>query len=160
LLSVMRLLSVSVCSAGGRGGIAGLSLYVTRLRGNVLNKNQTDAFKSYDAAEEVRYTAQDFRSPFKRKRQVTSRRHSANPLERYSLERLHFVGIVSYGGKDSAILRTPDDKVYNVAIGGRIGQHKGKVVRISKDHISVVEKSTDGLGKVSDRTVNLRRRRT
>jgi len=60
------------------------------------------------------------------------------PLEEYSLESIRMDGIIKFGGKLSALLRTPDG-VFTVSVGNFIGLNEGEVVSIdSVEHIVII----------------------
>ena len=74
------------------------------------------------------------------------------PLESYPLDSLRMVGTIKSRHKRWALVKTPDGAVHQVAKGDFVGKHAGKIVRVSKRKLEIVEKVADQSGQVERRT--------
>ena len=61
------------------------------------------------------------------------------PLQHFPLDALTMVGTLSAGHKLWALVRTPDHSTRRVQVGSYMGEHYGKVVRITSRKILIVE---------------------
>ena len=68
------------------------------------------------------------------------------PLEQDPLDSLRMVGTLSKGGRIYALVRRPDNTLYRVAKGDRIGQNYGVILSISESSIEIQETVQDGAG--------------
>jgi len=86
--------------------------------------------------------------------EVSSRRRE--PLEAYSLESIQMDGIIEFGGKLSALVRTPDG-VFSVKVGNYIGLNEGEVVSInSEEHVvEIRERVRNAIGLWEFRSAKL-----
>jgi Tfp pilus assembly protein PilP len=96
----------------------------------------------------VIYVSQPGRTPFEETSSVsltdTASSLTRNPINRYALNLLRFVGVITQNDQVSAYILTPDDKLYSVTIGDIIGDHNGKVVRIDSNELEIVEQGSEG----------------
>ncbi len=69
------------------------------------------------------------------------------PLERYDLEKLRLVGVITGTTKNKAMVVDPEDKMHIVHEGMRIGLRRGKILRISKSKLFVEERVVNLLGQ-------------
>lgn len=69
------------------------------------------------------------------------------PLERYDLEKLKLVGVITGTTKNKAMIVDPEDKMHIVHEGMRIGLRRGKILRISKSKLFVEERVVNLLGQ-------------
>jgi Tfp pilus assembly protein PilP len=68
-------------------------------------------------------------------------------LERYSLDRMKVVGVITGAKRLRAMLVTPDGKTHFVSEGMKLGDRNGLVTRISEKGIRVREKGLNVLGQ-------------
>ncbi|MHB8254641.1 MAG: pilus assembly protein PilP [Acidiferrobacter sp.] len=61
------------------------------------------------------------------------------PLQHYPLDALTMVGTLSSGRHLWALVMTPDSSTHRVEVGTYIGEHYGRIVRITPQKIYVVE---------------------
>ena len=61
------------------------------------------------------------------------------PLQHFPLDALTMVGTLSAGPSLWALVRTPDHSTHRVQVGDYMGEHYGKVVRITAHKIRLVE---------------------
>jgi Tfp pilus assembly protein PilP len=87
------------------------------------------------------------RDPFQLPSIMMTRKESPKTdLEVYPLKEFRLNGVIS-GKKTRAMLTTPNNKVYFVKVGEKIGVRDGKVTQISDDAIRITEFYTDEHGK-------------
>ncbi|MCS6785791.1 MAG: pilus assembly protein PilP [Thiobacillaceae bacterium] len=76
-------------------------------------------------------------------------------LENFPLDGLRMVGTLKRGGQLVALVRTPDNAIYQVRVGSRIGQNFGVVTAISDTAIQIRETVQDGVGDWIQTTASL-----
>jgi type IV pilus assembly protein PilP len=76
-------------------------------------------------------------------------------LEAYPLDALHMVGSMERDGKRWALIKAPDNTVYRIARGNRIGQNFGAVALVTESSITLSEHIQDGSGLWIERTASL-----
>jgi Tfp pilus assembly protein PilP len=89
----------------------------------------------------------------------TSEKTTIKPysLTQYSLSVLHFVGIIEKNNQVWAYIMTPDNITYQVKEGDKIGNKNGRIIKITADHINVLEPVPAVSGKLSpERIVTLK----
>ena len=113
-------------------------------------------FKTY---ETFTYNDESLRDPFapstaKSTAEASTNKGGIHPdrtrhkeaLEAFELNNLKFVGRLQQGGRDWGIISAPDGLVYRVQVGNHIGQHDGKIYKITDSKIDITEIVPDGLG--------------
>ena len=70
------------------------------------------------------------------------------PLQNFPLDALTMEGTLSSGRHLWALVRTPDGTTHRVQVGMYIGEHYGKIVRITPKRIHVVETVAGPIGWV------------
>lgn len=76
---------------------------------------------------------------------------SRTELEGFPLDSLAMVGVLTKEAQNVALVRA-DGKLYQVRVGGHLGQNLGKVTKIEETRITVRELVQDELGEWSART--------
>lgn len=77
------------------------------------------------------------------------------PLEAYPLESLHMVGTMQRNGQRWAVIKTPDNTIYRVTKGQRLGEHFGAIVEIEEAAVVLDEHVEDGNGMWTERVAKL-----
>lgn len=110
----------------------------------------------------IKYSAQNMRSPFtpQENTPVTSglspdMNRPKEDLETFPLDSLRMVGTLSQDNRTWALISAPDKTIYKVTIGSHIGQNYGKIIKIDKNRIDIVETIPDGLGGWKERDAYL-----
>lgn len=80
---------------------------------------------------------------------------SLNPITRYPLNLLRFVGVISQNSQLQAYILTPDEKMFPVSVGDKIGDEDGKVVKIDPDKMEIVEQFSESGKPATQRIVTL-----
>lgn len=75
-------------------------------------------------------------------------------LENYELDALKFVGVIGSGNVLSGLVEA-DGHVYTVKPGNHMGQHYGRIVRITADQITLSETVEDSFGNWVQREAKL-----
>ena len=68
------------------------------------------------------------------------------PLEAFPLDALNLLGVLGYGDKRWALVRSADGIVHRVAVGQHMGRNGGRVTAISERKVDLKEIVPDGLG--------------
>lgn len=109
-------------------------------------KEPLPEFKTIQSAT---YLSEAARDPFTTPEQevsIADKSHKKvfkTALENYSLSALTLVGVVSISGKNWAVLKAPDGKVYRASIGTKIGENGGEIVKILENSIRIMQKKGD-----------------
>ncbi|MBI3376859.1 MAG: pilus assembly protein PilP [Nitrospirae bacterium] len=80
------------------------------------------------------------------------------PLENYDISAIKILGIVWNDKGHFAEVVLPDGKAYTLREGMTIGLHEGKVQRIDKNHIVIMEKIKDYKGQLKSKETILKLR--
>lgn len=120
---------------------------------NTVNKNQIPAFSVQ--SRPITYKIVTTRTPFDETHHGDKVTGHTNPLMGYALNALRFLGSVSQHNKIWAYTLTPDNKVHPVTIGDTIGDHQGKVTKISTNEIEIVEPQSGGTTPNTQRIITL-----
>ena len=73
------------------------------------------------------------------------------PLEDYEIETLTMVGVIGKSGKLSAVMQTPDKNLVVVNVGTYMGLSQGRVTKITKQGLHLVEIIPNGRGGFRER---------
>jgi type IV pilus assembly protein PilP len=82
-------------------------------------------------------------------RPETNRRKE--PLEEYPIDALKMVGTLTRGRQFWAVIQAPDGTVHRVQVGNHLGQHSGKVTKISEARVEVLEYIQGAVGEWVER---------
>ncbi len=99
------------------------------------------------SSDTVRQASQGPQPNFNRRKEL---------LERFPLDALRMVGVLSRDEGQWAIVKAPDGMVYRVQEGNYIGQNHGKITTLQEDGISLTELLPDGLGGWQERAAALK----
>lgn len=77
------------------------------------------------------------------------------PLELFPLDGLRMVGTLSRQGQLYALVRTPENTLYRVKRGDRIGQNFGVITAITDTAIEIRETVQDGVGDWTQTSTSL-----
>lgn len=77
------------------------------------------------------------------------------PLETYPMEGLRMVGTLMKGKERQAIIRTPENTLYRVRQGDRIGQNFGVITGITDTETTIKETIQDSAGDWTDSNTSL-----
>jgi type IV pilus assembly protein PilP len=72
--------------------------------------------------------------------------HKPEPLEKFPLDGLKFVGLLERQGERWAIIMAPDKLVHRVKVGNYLGENYGKIVSITETKIELMETVSNGMG--------------
>lgn len=111
----------------------------------------TDPFSTQRLAQALRRdAAQDLNAVLVRPEQARPRQ----PLEAFPLDAMTLVGSLVRQGQPVALVRI-DQRVYPVRVGAYLGQHYGKVVRITEQEVVLREIVQDATGLWTERAASL-----
>lgn len=116
--------------------------------------------------EPVEYTAQDLLDPFKPRKVEPPKTASAGglqpdqnrrrePLEAYPLEALKMVGVLQQKQAMYALVKSPDNNLFQVRPGNYLGQNFGRIVSISDTAIKLKEIVQDSSGNWEEKEQSL-----
>ena len=80
---------------------------------------------------------------------------SREALEAYPLESLRMVGTMQRHGQRWALIQTPDNAVYRITQGNRLGENFGAVADITDTALTLHEHVDDGSGLWTERLATL-----
>lgn len=131
-----------------------LNKYISQLKTsiNLKNHKQITPILIFQPPIPISYSSHPERSPFSTE---TPLNKVGSPLLVYPVSMLKFVGTLTKNGIIFAYVVAPDNKLYRVGIGDRMGDHEGVISRITSDRVDVIEKSTEAGENGAQRTVTL-----
>lgn len=150
-------LFVCICllTACGRSeGYRDLRNYIDQLRINYAFTGKLNKSNAVHKVVVVEYKKGAARSPFDEGNNSPGKTAS-NPLSAYAVSVLRFVGTVSEENKVWAYITTPDNKVYKITEGDKIGDHDGIVKKITSKQIEILEQQMDEDKQDSQRIITL-----
>ena len=129
-------------------------------------RGRVDATPGVAAPETLAYAAQDLPDPFSpaRTRAPGARKlagtqwappASKEALEAYPLAALSMVGTMQRHGERWALIRTPDNTIYRITRGNRLGENFGAVAEITESALTLNEHVEDGTGLWTERVATL-----
>lgn len=118
-------------------------------------KPQVKTTDTYKPPLAVTFTADAYRSPFEPLSQSAASDHE-NPLLAWSLSSLRFTGTVVASNSIIGFIMTPNNRVYQVKEGDRIGNRKGRIILIDSGKIIVREGQESQGHPAAENTVTLR----
>jgi len=77
-------------------------------------------------------------------------------LQNYELDQLRLVAILSGTSQPEAMFEDPQTIGHTVHVGSPIGKNNGRVSKIKKDEVDIIEESRDLSGKKQHTTVTIR----
>ena len=80
------------------------------------------------------------------------------PLENYDISAIKILGIVWNEKGNFATVVLPDGKAYTLREGMTIGIHEGKIQKINKNHIVIIERIKDYRGQLKSKETILKLR--
>lgn len=142
-----------------------LRQYVNEIKQKASNKQQSKPLPpSINTIPVVNYTADSYRTPFGETTsgagKTSTPTNNSNPLLSYTLDALKLVGTVSQGQTITAYILAPDNKVYSVKQGDKIGSSEGVVTNIQSERLDVIEQEAGSIGGEKQRIVTLELRKS
>lgn len=139
-----------------------LQIYIDQLKQKA-SKPTKSTLSNITVLNPFAYRADSLRAPFGEKQSVknntlTSKEIESNPLLAYSLSVLRFLGTLSEESRTFAFVQAPDGMVYQVKLGGMIGDHHGKIINIQADQMDIMEEVSDDGKSNRQHVVTLRLR--
>jgi len=165
-LSSFVLLGLVACSSPD---ITDLTVYIEETR--KAQKGRIEPLPQFKPFGLYEYNANKYRDPFitwvdssESRKTVTRISKGPQPnfnrrkelLEKFPLDALRMVGMLSRKEGQWAIVKAPDGMVYRVQKGNYIGQNHGKITLLQEEGISLTELLPDGLGGWQERAAGLR----
>lgn len=155
-LFIILSMAILLSSCDSKENHKDLKDYLTKLKqsATVNNKQGENTFLKLPAL--VTFNAGNLREPFAEgKTQLDKKTDSKIPLQRYPLSMLKLMGVLSKNGIFYAYILAPDNIVYQVKIGDVIGDHYGKIEKISPNRLEISEQDTRNGKPGTGRIVNL-----
>jgi len=136
--------------------IASVFLVLFVLYGVRLSVAETPAQKTETFPHERRGKVDPFK-PLIRKEAAVQKERSVflSPLQRYNIEELKLVGIVSSEKKRVAIVEDPKGKSYVILTGTLVGRNNGKVAGVLDDRVIVEERTSESGKEVKTKRIIL-----
>ncbi len=129
-------------------GLLGLSISVFAAPENGAEKKEDDTAAEILSAQE----SLNLRDPFSRPLKYADSLAASDvpELQRYALDQIKIVGIITGPKKAKALISTPNQKMHIVQVGDKIGNRSGVVRQIRDTSVTVREKVQNVLGNDED----------
>lgn len=130
--------------------------YINLIRQNVIKQRKKIPALQITLPQPISYQSAKLRDPFKSPSQVTKNKSKQdyNMLTNYPLNMLRFVGTLSKNDVLHAYILAPDNKLYTVKVGDRIGDHEGTVRQIFPNRLEIAEQDSDN-NKLNPKLITL-----
>lgn len=161
-LLVITLASLSILMVGCEDHLQETKKQIKEIDLNA--KARIDPIPEFGDMSLVDYVAQGYRNPFypyslyselqnapAYKSVYVNPNRKRQALENYEIDSLTMVGIVSKGGRLSAVMQTPEKDLVIVGVGTYMGLNQGRVTKINKHGLDLVEIMADGRGDYRER---------
>lgn len=130
---------------GSQDHFEDLSDYMTKLKDTRMIKKIPVKNLEITIPTPASYEAASLREPFSlissEENNPTSK--ASEPLLKYAVTMLRFVGTLIDDGKTTAFVLTPDNMMYQVRVGDVIGDQYGKILAISETEMKIEQLNTD-----------------
>jgi hypothetical protein len=110
----------------------------------------TQVFNSDSSAYDSLLTEEiirQLRDPFQPPAILTKKEAPKEDLELFRLSDIRLNGVITGPNRVRAMVSTPGNKTYFVAVGDKVGNRLGRVTAIQQDLIKIVEYEEDGKGR-------------
>lgn len=131
-----------------------LNAYIGKLKQTVISNKEKQPIE-IPLPKPATYQATATREPFAEKNASDDAKNAAEPLQAFPLSMLRFVGTLTENNHISAIILTPDNKIYPVMVGDNIGDHHGKIIKIELDRLEVMELESEEGNRATQKIVTL-----
>ncbi|MCG9584318.1 pilus assembly protein PilP [Vibrio tubiashii] len=155
-MKINRLLPLIALVSGCKANQAPLEEYLAQLKRDA-------EVGGYELAplidvQSPKYTAHQVRQPFELPQAALSINQQAltkdcwqpkrntSQLATFPLSQLQLKGVMSRGGRNSALIEAPTGRLVQVNSGSNLGLNHGKVTKVADDYLFVQEAIADGLG--------------
>jgi len=119
--------------------------YIAELK-NTITKHNKKKEIVLPTPKPVTYEAKKLRSPFEIAVPMGKNAAITHPLQAFPLNTLQFKGTLAENNQIQAFILAPDNKLYPVKIGDKIGDHYGRIVKIAPNRIEIEETGEDAAG--------------
>jgi type IV pilus assembly protein PilP len=154
LIGITCLALLNGCS---RSSERDLTAFVAQLKQKMTSMPQKSILTTLQSPAPVTYNQAANRSPFLSSATTSAGGpipENAPPVNSYIISSLKFVGTIEQNNSTWAVILTPNNKVYKVTIGDKIGTQYGKIIHIFRDRVEVIEQIKEG-NNVTQRLVTL-----
>mgnify|MGYP001594960785 FL=1 len=119
-----------------------------------------DAKETKAVEEVITYEKKEKRDPFVSLVVTAAEKpkKGQTPLENYDISAIKILGIVWNEKGNFATVVLPDGKAYTLREGMTIGIHEGKIQKINKNHIVIIERIKDYKGQLKSKETILKLR--
>jgi type IV pilus assembly protein PilP len=136
VLTIAATMALSGC--GNRKALRQMQQFVDQSRQAAMQPKQSSLPKDLVAPTPVVFTATTARSPFVIAASGNPN-ESVHPLQNYPVNQLRFKGTVTQDDTTWAFVLAPDNKLYQLKLGDKIGDHYGKIIKISPTILEIQE---------------------
>lgn len=156
IVALTIVITLTLTGCGNRKALKQVQAYVEQTRQAAMQPKKSSILKDLVPPTPVTFTATNARSPFVIG-VTTNPFESVHPLQSYPVSALRFKGTVTQEDNTWAFVLAPDNKLYQLKLGDKIGDHYGKIIKISPSSLEI-EEQTDQvvhIGKPNTRIVTM-----
>lgn len=151
----MFILFLSACNS--EENLRDLHRYITVLKKGILKSKNKDVIAEIIFPIAVTYQPiGKQRDPFVDEQATYSGKAMSDPLVAFPLNQYELMGTVTRKNQVTAVVKAPDNKIYQMIINDRIGNHYGRIVEIYHDSMKVEEVMTPEEGGSAGRNTTKR----
>lgn len=143
LLGLFAVVSVSLFACSDEKHLRDLHAYIDDLKKSITRHVAKNILEDIHFPTPVSFQNQKERDPFEEGGTTLGQggQESTNPLLSFPVKSYEYLGSIVRDKQNWAIVRAPDNKVYQVTINNRFGNHYGRIIKINTDHLEVEEQA-------------------
>jgi type IV pilus assembly protein PilP len=142
----LTILVLLICSCNNNEGKRELQQYIANLKSNANMPGKKPLLKQFQLPAPVKYLTSETNNGSSTGPGSSGGNNAvlpSKPLQSYPLKDLQYVGNITQDNQTWAYILTPDNMIYGAKLGDIIGNTYGKIVKITGDHIEVLEQHTE-----------------
>lgn len=157
-LSIVLVFSLLLYACGSEDRMQDLHMYIKALQKTIIKQEKTNYIATiHFPVVAVFQSTEKQRDPFVEEEASYTGINMARPLVAFAVRRYEFIGTVMENGQVWAVIRAPDNKVYQLTKNDQIGNHYGRIIAIHSDYVEIEEEiSTTDSVKATKNVVILR----
>jgi type IV pilus assembly protein PilP len=137
----LTILVLLMCSCNSNEGKRELQQYIANLKSNANMPGKIPLLTQFQLPTPVKYLTSETNNGANNGSGSSGGNNTvpSKPLQSYPLKDLQYVGNITQDNQTWAYILTPDNMIYGAKLGDIIGNTYGKIVKITGDHIEVLE---------------------
>jgi Tfp pilus assembly protein PilP len=137
--AIVFILFCCIGSCSQNSNVDDLKLYVANMKKKEQMIEEKNIMAELKKPVSAVYSAKSTRVPFGETKALVNKSISTNPLLSVPLSMLRFTGTVIQEKSIHAFILAPDNKIYSVVVGDKLGDREDEVIHIYPNKIELIE---------------------